>query len=316
MIKIFKASKMSYTPFDNFEEGDLEFFQSNNVEIVDNHKSADIIVSDNITHLKKFYKRYFFGVKFLLWTNEPRFDLAFADVIKHFGFIKVHHMNIYTKNVFVQNLSFHGKMMKNSLKFLEKDFSLENRRIAALMSYYKGINTPALMFENKNIDLISLRSEIVLAGNRLDVLDVYGKDWPDNIAIENSRQGNWGTRKQEILNDYNFNLCFENTAYPNYMTEKIWNSIENYCLPIYYAKNTNAYSLFPKKSFIDYSEFQSPEDLFLYIKSMENDEFIFRMNRCLEVYNSICEKGKEFGLQLRQEVLTKIVEKIHSIKAS
>ncbi|SFC74242.1 hypothetical protein SAMN04487907_10867 [Zunongwangia mangrovi] len=314
MIKIFKASKMAYTPFDNFEEGDFNIFEQYNIKFVENVQDADIIVSDTIRHLKKYFFRGLSGMKFLLWTNEPRFDLSFTEVTRHFGFIKVHHMNIYTKDVFLQNLSFHAKMMNRSLNYLGNEFRFKSKKTVALMSYYNGINAPKLIFNRKNIDLIGLRSEIALVGDKLGVLDVYGKGWPNNIAIEDSRTGGWPTRKKEILSNYNFNLCFENTAFPNYMTEKIWNSIENYCLPIYYSENTNAYELFPKQSFIDYADFKDAEELFSFINALSKDEYRLRLNKCIKVYNSIFERGQKYAKILRQEVLEMVVKRLKSIK--
>ena len=67
----------------------------------------------------------------------------------------------------------------------------------------------------------------------------YG--WPKGVSKEDSREGDWVERKKQLLDNYHFNLSFENTAAYNYMTEKIWDSIENYCLPIYYGKHTNVY---------------------------------------------------------------------------
>ncbi len=97
------------------------------------------------------------------------------------------------------------------------------------------------------------------------------------------------------------------------MTEKIWDSIENYCLPIYYGKQTNAYSLFPKNSFIDYSNFESPSELFDFISKMNNEEFVQRMNKCITVYNGISSKGNDFVKKERQKMLDKIIEKVNYI---
>ncbi len=310
MIKVFKASKMNYTPFNNFEEGDFEYFQSNNIQIIDSYKSADIIVSDHIKHLKKFFHRSFLGVKFLLWTNEPRFDISFNDITRKAGLINIHHMNVYTKNVFINNLSFHAKMMTKKLNYLDYNFEFSSRKTVALMSYYKGVNAKPLFYNEENIDLIALRSKIALTGNELLDLDIFGKGWPNNIAIEDSRLGEWGKRKKEILKNYHFNLCFENTSYYNYMTEKIWNSIENYCLPIYYGRNTNAYEIFPKNSFIDYTDFHNPSELFQFIKSISKEEYILRINKCIEVYNDIHLKGEEYPVELRQQVIRAIIEKM------
>lgn len=313
-IKLFKVSNFSYTPFNNFNPGDLDYLKAYNIEIVNSSKEADIIISQNFKHIKKHFWKFIFGKKFLVWTLEPRFDTHFLSTKKYFfGLFKCHFMNIYTQDVFVSNLTFHAGMMSTRLEPISEDFQLNSKQIVALMSCYKGLNSEKLIYNNQNIDLIATRTEIALEGNKLGILDVYGKGWPSGVSKEDSREGDWPTRKKELLKPYHFNLCFENTASPNYMTEKIWGSIQDYCLPIYYGKNTNAYDLFPKDSFLDYSEFKNPTELFDYINMINTQEYIARMNKCIAVYNSINEKGPDFVKEERKKMLDKIVEKLHSI---
>ena len=313
-IKLYKASSFRYSPFGNFEPGDVSYLHENKIEITTSVKDADVIISENYKFLVKHFWRRMLGVKFLIWTNEPRFDLSFQSPKKLvLGMIKVHVMNIYTGDVFVSNLSFHAKMMNKKLDLLKDTFQLKYRKSVALMSYYKGIHSEKLIRNFENIDLIGLRSQIALEGSKLGVLDVYGKGWPEGISKEDSREGNWPGRKRELLENYQFNLCFENTAVPNYMTEKIWDSIGNYCLPIYYGKNTNAYELFPKNSFIDYSDFDSPQELFQFIANITNEEYVQRMNKCIAVYNGIVDKGINFVQEERKKMLDKIVEKLKRI---
>lgn len=313
-LKLFKASDFSYTPFNNFLEGDLEYLEKNNVIIVDNCNDANIIISQNFKHLKKYFWRTFQNKKFLVWTLEPKFDIHFQKSKKYFfGLVNCHFMNIYTKDVFVSNTSFTVATINKKLEMIPPEFSIKSRKIVTLMSYYKGIKTPALMQNGENIDLIGLRSKIAIEGSKKNAIDVFGKGWPEGISIEDSRDGNWGETKKKILEPYHFNLCFENTAYYNYMTEKIWDSIENYCLPIYYAKNTNAYEIFPENSFIDYSKFNSPQELFNFVANISDEAFIIRMNKCINVYNSISLQGKSLIESERKKTLDKIIEKVHKI---
>lgn len=316
-IKLFKASSFKYTPFENFEEGDLDYLNKNNIVIVNKVKDADVIISQNFKFLKKYFWRGLFGKKFLIWTVEPRFDTHFVSSKKYlFGLIKCHFMNIYTRDIFVTNISIHCKKINQKLDFLPENFVLDSKKIVAMMSFYKGTEAPPLFYNGENIDLIALRSKIALAGYKAGVLDIYGKGWAEGIAIEDSRDGQWWASKKGVLNKYNFNLCFENTAAFNYMTEKIWDSIQNYCLPIYYGKNTNAYEVFPKNSFVDYGEFKSPDELFNFVKAMSSEEFVKRMNACIEVHNSISERGITLVKAERKKTLDKIVSKLNSFKNS
>ena len=315
-INLFLEGNFKYTPFGNFVEGDLEFLSQNGIQIVNSIKESDIIVSQNFKKLKKHFWRTLNGKDFLIWTNEPRFNTNMTSPVNVlFGLVKYHVMNIYTGDVFVSNTTFHASLFKKSLNYLPSDFKLKNRKIIALMSHYDGVKTTPIIYNNSNIDLIGLRTRICLDGHTKGVLDIFGKGWPSGISKEDSREGNWVERKKKLLNPYSFNLCFENTAVFNYMTEKIWDSIENYCLPIYYGKHTNVYSLFPENSFLDYSEFSSPGELFNKIAEMSDQEYINRMNSCLKVYNELSTKSNDFVKGERQKMLAKIIDKVKIIKS-
>ncbi|MFB9077337.1 glycosyltransferase family 10 domain-containing protein [Flavobacterium procerum] len=313
-IKIFKASTFTYTPFGNYIPGDLDFLSKNNIIIVDNVNEADVIISQNYKHLKKHFWRFLQRKKFLIWTNEPRFDTSFKALKKiFFGLIKIHFMNIYTLDVFVSNLSFTAVLINKRLEPITKISPEKTKKAVVLMSYYGGVNAPKLIRDGENIDLIALRAHIATEGHKSSIMDIYGKGWPEGMSKENSRAGEWRTRKQTLLDPYKFNLCFENTIAFNYLTEKIWDSIESYCLPIYYGEGTNVYEIFPENSFIDYSKFNNPKELFDYMEQMSDNEYLLRLNKCISVYNSISEKGPDLENSERRKILDKIVEKLYSI---
>lgn len=308
IIKIYKVKSFAHTPFCN--ANDLEYLEKNGIEITENIKDADILISQNLKHLKPYFWKYLGKKKYLVWTLEPRFNTSFQSNKKYlFGLVTCHFMNIYTGDVFTTGLTFHAHNINKILTPLEGGFNISNKKAVALMSYFRGPESPELMRNGENIDLISLRSEIGLFGHERGLIKIYGKDWPNNISMEDSRQGEWKLRKFQILNKYAFNLCFENTISPNYITEKIWDSIENYCLPIYYGKGNNIYNIFPKKSFLDYSDFNNPRELFDYIENMTNLEYLERLNACIEVYNNIAGKSQDLAWKNRKGSLDAIVSK-------
>lgn len=123
-------------------------------------------------------------------------------------------------------------------------------------------------------------------------------------------------RKLEILKNYHFNLCFENTNTDYYCTEKIWDSIKAGCLPIYYGNGNKIYEDFPKNSFLDYCDFKNASDMFEYVENMDEREFRQRMNLCIKVFNEVYEKRKIHKLyqgKYDEEMLLKIVHKIKEI---
>ncbi|CAM4097093.1 glycosyltransferase family 10 domain-containing protein [Gillisia limnaea] len=313
MIKLFLIRSFVYTPFT--QEADLKYLEKNGLGITDKITEADILISQNFKHLKPFIWRYLKTKNYLVWTLEPRFDITFSSNRKILmGLHNCYFMNIYTQDVFTSIFTFHSKNIKNKLSLLNSDFKFKQKKIVALMSYYKGIDSPLLMRDNKNIDLINLRSILALEGNNRGVLDVFGKGWPNNISKEDSRLGNWPKRKEEILRGYSFNLCFENTIAYNYVTEKIWDSIGNYCLPIYYGEGTNIYSVFPENSFLDYSEFDDSDSMFHFVENISKEEYTERMNKCITVYNSISQKNTHFERDEKRKSLDKIIEKCIAIE--
>lgn len=314
MIKIFLIGNFRYTPFRGYNCIDKPFLDANNIEITSNISEADILMSQNRKHLVKYFYKYLWKKKYLIWTNEPRFNTHLKGTKKEvFGLLKCHVMNLYTEDVFVSPLSFHGHLFSDTIKELDTTFQFKSKKVVALISFYKGLNTPGVWKNNEDIDLIKVRTNIALEGYKLGALDIFGKGWPKGVSMEDSRSGNWVGRKAQILEDYAFNLCFENTTTYNYVTEKIWDSIKHYCLPIYYGKNTGIYDLFPKNSFIDYSLFDTPELLFNFIHDLTSEEYIIRMNKCIEAYNSICLKGKLYLDKERSFMLQAAVDKIHSL---
>lgn len=305
---------MTYTPFKGFHKIDLEYLYNNQIEIVDDPKDAMVIVSQKFKQLKTFFYNYRLSKKYLIWTLEPRYNTHTSSFKSFFlGLMKVHVMNVYTGDVFVNPLSFHVENIDKKLIPLSDDFNFLNKKLIGLMSYYKGLETERVTFQGEDVDLIKLRTAIALYGHEHDVMNVYGRGWPSGISKEDSRDGDWGVSKSRILDGHHFNIAFENTAVRRYTTEKIWDSIANYCLPVYYGAGTDIYNLFPKNSFLDYSVMSSPKDLFETIESMSKEEYLVRMNKCIDVYNKISNLNEDEKHKFRQESLSAIVSRLKLI---
>lgn len=152
-------------------------------------------------------------------------------------------MNIYTGDVFINNYyeNSYTLVIDRLLDPFDRVRTIEfnDRKIAFLATRRKG--DTRLKRNGKNIDFMKLRDYIALEGYRLGKVDIYGRGWPAGVSLEESRGKNRISRKAEILSKYRFNLCFENTNYPYYCTEKILESIKFGCLPIYYGKGNNIY---------------------------------------------------------------------------
>lgn len=87
------------------------------------------------------------------------------------------------------------------------------------------------------------------------------------------------TRYEKIkkINQYKFNLCFENVYHEfwswDYITEKIWDSFLAKSIPVYFGCY-NIEQRIPKKYYIDYRDFKSDGELSKYLQGFSRDKYI------------------------------------------
>lgn len=319
MIKIYKVDSMRYTPFSNSEA--VSFLETQGIHFVNNEHDCDILVGRRFAPLAS--TQLSTTKKALLWTHEPRFDTHFEkQVYLSSELPPLEIMNTYTGDIYQNNYTCHGRTFSQKLgSFNKKDFfTKKSKKIAILAICRNRKNKWSLKRNGVELDLCYLRTRIALEGRKLGVVDVYGKGWPRGVSIENSRNiKSWNKRKKDILEPYNFNLCFENTNFDYYCTEKIWDSIQSGCLPIYYGNNNKIYETFPENSFLDYCKFESARDLFQYVQNMEAEEFCERMNLCIQAGNKILEKRNKmrlYGKNIDEKMLSNIIERLHRMLSS
>lgn len=288
MTKLYPISSLTYTIFER--PACIKLLEENNIIITDNIKEADIFISKELKpNTLRNYQTLLNknGVQpkpLLVWTHEPRFARTDVDHIEIEDFCQIYVMNLYTRNVYFSNLTFYGRNIDRLLEPVS-DASFAQTPIAGLATYVPG--SQDLVINDVNIDLVLKRQNLLLEGFNNGQIDIYGRYWPNGIAIAESRGQGWQMTKLEILKNYQFNIAIENTAFDNYCTEKIWDSIKSYCLPIYSSFNNKIYDLFPKNSFIDYDDFKSNSDLLLYLKNISQTDYLDRLNLCIETFNNI-----------------------------
>ncbi len=108
--------------------------------------------------------------------------------------------------------------------------------------------------------------------------------------------------KLKFQSDYKFSIAFENDAYrPNrdgYTTEKILEPMKVNSIPIYWG-NTLIHKDFNRKSFINYHDFKSENELIEYIIHLDNndDEYMKVMREPWLNDNKILESLKEENIK-------------------
>jgi hypothetical protein len=107
--------------------------------------------------------------------------------------------------------------------------------------------------------------------------DLFGRGWSDTStlsrdearAVARSYRGEVPAfEKVSTLSNYRFALCFENTAFPGYVTEKIFDCFAAGCIPIYLGA-PDIKDLVPACSFIDARDFRDFAGLESFIRTMK-----------------------------------------------
>lgn len=145
----------------------------------------------------------------------------------------------------------------------------------------KGPKLPKSIDISK-IQLQDMRYEVLLEMLRRNLIDLYGNGWdkliriPPDIAMKLSKlipkNGVSSIEdKCKIISNYKFNICFENVAYPGYITEKIFDAFLAKTIPVYFGA-PDISNFIPLNSYIDASKFSSVNDLVNYIVEIDQIE--------------------------------------------
>lgn len=80
--------------------------------------------------------------------------------------------------------------------------------------------------------------------------------------------------KQNFLNNYRFNLCFENASYPGYATEKLYEALCAKTIPIYWGSPTIEVDFNPK-AFLNWHDYQDDDAFFEAIKEIDQNPDLY-----------------------------------------
>jgi hypothetical protein len=80
------------------------------------------------------------------------------------------------------------------------------------------------------------------------------------------------------LPKYKFNICFENSSYPGYVTEKLYEAYIGNTIPIYWGSSTIEVDFNPK-AFLNWFDYGSDDALIEAVIELDNNE-----DKYLEMY--------------------------------
>ena len=144
-----------------------------------------------------------------------------------------------------------------------------------------------------------------------NLLDVFGKNLPykfSNSMIYKGpiTGGHSSNEKFEILKNYKYCLCFENTLNAKgYITEKIFHCFKSGCIPIY-SGASNVTDYIPDSCYIDLRKFPSYDDLITYLKSIDEEKY----NRILQNINNFLSspQAQVFAYENFENTIHKLIQ--------
>jgi hypothetical protein len=141
-------------------------------------------------------------------------------------------------------------------------------------------------------EIYSLRQTIVNFFADSGKFDLYGVLWDRGGLTgqdsENIKKIYRGTvaEKLPVLSQYKFAFCLENTVFPGYITEKIFDALFAGSVPVYLGAPDIA-DFVPKNCFIDMRDFESLKQLDLYLSSTTEPVYQTYLNNIAHFLNSL-----------------------------
>jgi len=183
-------------------------------------------------------------------------------------------------------------------KSINKDLSIKNK-LCTLIAGNKKVNHPLELY-SKRLEAIKWFEE-----NHPENFDFYGIGWdtythPNRYVKHLLHKSKLSTlfkpkfksykgkidSKKEVLEKYKFAICYENARdIPGYITEKIFDCFFAGCVPIYWGAD-NITEHIPKECFIDKRAFNTYEELYDFIITMNDAKYLGYLESIQNFLNS------------------------------
>ena len=156
---------------------------------------------------------------------------------------------------------------------------------------------------------------LAIKERRPQLIDIFGRGWPEGVCVENSRSGAFRARKAEILPSYGFDLCWENMEIPNYVSEKLWDPIAAGILPLYWGP-PQIHDILPKESIIDCRSYShgalfDVDRLIRDVEEMSEAEYCERVERLRDWHRSLPVDAQARSLGRAVDLLAREIVRLH-----
>lgn len=254
--------------FNNIKNSDYNFTISRN------YKYADFLVSFTRNDINYFINKHkSLNVNYVLYSfldeknTEPKYY--------EYRGKKVYIFNTNTdnfNNVFQNFINLKIELVDDINNENNDDFSV-NRRLLC----FNTLNT------GKNANRGEL--ELIFQGIRSKKVRIYGDKWPRSVVSGNGKSIDSLNKKLNILERNSFYLCNENKKLENNIEVDFWLSLQKKCLPVIRGRDWIT-DIFNEDSFINLNDFKNPNEVYEFIQNIPKDDYINRVNSCIEVVNN------------------------------
>lgn len=132
---------------------------------------------------------------------------------------------------------------------------------------------------------VGSRNQFVSLLNQYKKVDCFGKV-PGFHELPGGEK-----EKLDLISNYKFNICFENSIYPGYYTEKLLHAKVAGCIPIYFSDEKINMD-FNEECFLNLSNYDSLQDLIDKVIFLDKNNDKFKELQSIPFFNSKIELNK------------------------
>jgi glycoprotein 3-alpha-L-fucosyltransferase len=217
----------------------------------------------------------------ILWNDENTpIDIKFNEISNLFNWTLTFKTDseIYegSYGYFIKNSNINSLLFKNIKENLY--FNDYKQRKNAILWFVSNCNPKYMFRVNKAIEL-SKYYPIYIYGKCEPLNNINKQLYPNlnYIQLNNKECGRGSKCEEDKLKSFKYYLAFENINCKDYITEKIWRSLEYNIIPIILQPNRDSYERhkIPIKSIIHLNDFKTIYNLANYLNEIDNNFNIY-----------------------------------------
>lgn len=189
-------------------------------------------------NMARFLPHYDPALKNIFGTIFTLFD----DLADNETYYKIHHWQARSKGV-------------------EEKISFQAKKFCAMIQTRRSYNHPDSLFAERDLAAAYFAKD--------PGFDLYGCHWDGFSAW----RGVWKPDKLDLLKHYRYTICYDNTRNRRgFITERVIEAFYAKCVPIYWGA-PDVKSVIPPDCFIDRTAFGSNDELYAYLKSIDETSY-------------------------------------------